>query len=44
MRTGTRGDRIQVARPPDVYWTDEDLYAELGLTPPDEAEDERRAE
>jgi hypothetical protein len=41
MRTGTRGDRIQVAYPPDVCWDTDELYAELGLTPPDtETEDD----
>jgi hypothetical protein len=46
MRTGTRGDRIQVAYPPDVYQDTAELYAELGLTPPDaeaDTEAERRA-
>jgi hypothetical protein len=40
MRSGTRGDRIQVAHPPDVYWDTAELYAELGLTPPAETEDD----
>jgi hypothetical protein len=40
MSMPTRGDRIQVARPPNVYWTDEDLLAELGLDPPADADDE----
>ena len=36
IRTGTRGDRIQVAHPPDVYQDTAELYAELGLDPPDQ--------
>lgn len=31
MRTGTRGDRIQVAHPPNVYQDTAELLAELGL-------------